>query len=65
MIYSYDLGSRAEMADLRALLSDPRGTGADRQIALHRQTGSLDAVIHLLMQQTMQGLPEESSALAV
>jgi carboxylate-amine ligase len=55
-----DLGSRDEMAYLRALLTDPRGTGADRQIALYQQTGSIDAVIRLLMQQTMQGLPLET-----
>src|SRR5579884_504179 len=51
-----DLGSRGEMDYLRALLEDPRGTGADRQIALYEQTGSLDAVSLLLMQQTMQGI---------
>ena len=54
-----DLGSRKEMAYLRALLTDPSGTGADRQIALYQQTGSLDAVIHLLMQLTMQGISGE------
>jgi carboxylate-amine ligase len=52
-----DLGSRREIDDLRALLTDPRGTGADRQIACYEQTGSMDAVIQLLMQQTMQGIP--------
>jgi glutamate---cysteine ligase / carboxylate-amine ligase len=51
-----DLGSRNEMAYLRALLTDPRGTGVDRQIALYQQTGSIDAVIHLLMQQSMHGI---------
>jgi len=55
-----DLGSRDEMAYLRALLTDPHGTGADRQIALYQQTGSIDAVIRLLMQQTMQGIPLET-----
>ncbi len=55
-----DLGSRDEIAYLRALLNDPRGTGADRQIALYQQTGSIDAVIRLLMQQTMQGIPLET-----
>ena len=51
-----DLGSRNEIAYLRALLTDPRGTGADRQIALYQQTGSIDGVIRLLMQQSMQGI---------
>ena len=54
-----DLGSRREMNYLRSLLEDPRGTGADRQIALYQQTGSLDAVIRLLMQQTIQGISME------
>lgn len=51
-----DLGSRREINYLRSLLEDPRGTGADRQIAIYQQTGSLDAVIRLLMQQTIQGI---------
>ena len=59
-----DLGSHHEMDYLRGLLEDPRGTGADRQIALYEQTGSMDAVIQLLIQQTMQGVPEQVLALA-
>lgn len=51
-----DLGSRREINYLRALLEDPRGTGADRQIAVYQETGSTLAVTHFLMQQTMQGL---------
>lgn len=47
-----DLGSRREINYLRMLLDDPRGTGADRQIAIYRQTGSLDAVIRYLIEQT-------------
>ena len=54
-----DLGSRHEVDYLRRLLEDPRGTGADRQIALYKRTGSTDAVIQFLMQQTMQGIFEE------
>ena len=54
-----DLGSRREISYLRSLLEDPRGTGADRQIAIYQQTGSLDAVIRLLMQQTIQGISME------
>ena len=52
-----DLGSRLEIDYLRRLLYDPQGTGADRQIALYERTGSMDDVIQLLMQQTMQGIP--------
>ena len=51
-----DLGSRMEMNYLRALLEDPRGTGADRQISLYQETGSIDAVIQFLIQQTMQDI---------
>ncbi|HYA98697.1 MAG TPA: carboxylate-amine ligase [Ktedonobacteraceae bacterium] len=51
-----DLGSRPEMNYLRDLLDDPQGTGADRQIALYQETGSIDAVIQFLMQQTMQDI---------
>jgi carboxylate-amine ligase len=49
-----DLGSRREIDYLRALLADPRGTGADRQIAIYRQTGSAQAVTRFLMEQTLQ-----------
>jgi len=51
-----DLGSRCEINFLRALLDDPHGTGADRQIAVYKQTGSVDAVVRYLMQQTMEGI---------
>jgi carboxylate-amine ligase len=55
-----DLGSRREIDYLHKLLEDPRGTGADRQIALYEGSGSVNAVIHMLMQQTMQGIPEKA-----
>lgn len=48
-----DLGSRQEMDYLRGLLEDPRGTGADRQIALYEQTGSMEVVIQMLIRQTV------------
>jgi len=51
-----DLDSRYEINYLRKLLKDPRGTGADRQIYVSEQTGSVDAVTHFLMQQTVQGI---------
>jgi carboxylate-amine ligase len=59
-----DLGSRGDINYLRDLLEDPRGTGADRQIAVYKQTGSSDAVLRFLMQQTMQGIPRYAPALA-
>jgi carboxylate-amine ligase len=49
-----DLGSRREINYLRMLLADPQGTGADRQIAVYQKTGSLQSVVRLLMQQTLQ-----------
>ena len=51
-----DLGSRREINYLRDLLEDPRGTGADRQIAVYNQTHDTQAVTDFLMQQTMQGM---------
>lgn len=53
-----DLGTRREMNHLRELLADLRGTGADQQIAVYKETGSLQAVAHFLMQQTRQGFEE-------
>ncbi len=52
-----DLGSRQEINHLRALLYDPQGTGADKQMAIYEQTGSFDAVNQFLMDQTMKGIP--------
>src|SRR5262249_12070567 len=52
-----DLGSRREIDHLRTLIESEQGTGADRQMALYRQTGRTDEVIRLLMQQTMQDIP--------
>jgi len=54
-----DLGSREEMNYLRNLLEDPQGTGADRQIALFQESGSIDTVIQFLMQQTMKDITVE------
>ncbi len=56
-----DLGTRHEINYLRMLLDDPRGTGADRQIAIYQQTGNIRAVIEFLMQQTIQGIPLDST----
>ncbi len=46
-----DLGSRREIDYLRDLLEDERGTGADRQIAVYRRTGSIREVVQYLMEQ--------------
>jgi carboxylate-amine ligase len=55
-----DLGTRPDLNYVRKLLDDPRGTGADRQIALYKKTGSLHAVYQYLLQQTMEGIPIDS-----
>ena len=57
-----DLGSHHEIHYLRTLLEDPSGTGADRQIAIYEQTGSVDAVTHYLMQQTLEGMTVQSTS---
>ena len=59
-----DLGSRHEINYLRMLLEDPRGGGADRQLAIYQQIGSMDAVIQFLMQQTLEGIPHKSHSIA-
>lgn len=51
-----DLGSRREMNYLRKLLDDPNGTGADRQIAVYKETNDVQKVIAFLMQRTMEGI---------
>ena len=52
-----DLGSRSEIDYLRNLVESEQGTGADRQMALYKQTGNTGDVIRFLMHQTMQGIP--------
>ncbi|GAC1616106.1 MAG: carboxylate-amine ligase [Ktedonobacteraceae bacterium] len=51
-----DLGSRQEITYLHTLLADKQGTGADRQIAIYRETQSTQKVIAFLLEQTMQGV---------
>ena len=59
-----DLGSRHEMNYLRALMVSPNGTGADRQAAVYEQTGDLQKVVELLMEQTMQGITLDAADLS-
>ena len=51
-----DLGCRGEINYLRGCLEDPRGTGADRQLAVYRETNSAQAVAQYLVQQTLADL---------
>ncbi len=51
-----DLNTRHEINYLRALLEDPRGTGADRQLAVYRETHDAHAVTSYLLQTAMEGV---------
>ncbi len=52
-----ELGSRREIDYVRALLDDPRGTGADRQIAVYKESGGdIKQVQRFLVEQTMLGV---------
>ncbi|GAC1616103.1 MAG: carboxylate-amine ligase [Ktedonobacteraceae bacterium] len=60
-----DLGSRQEMNYLRSLLDDPRGTGADRQMALYKEHGEdINKVNQFLIEQTLQGITLENAELS-
>jgi glutamate---cysteine ligase / carboxylate-amine ligase len=56
-----DLGTRPDLHYIRSLVDDPRGTGADRQIALYRETGNIHAVTRYLMEQTLAGIAVEEA----
>ncbi|HEY4033496.1 MAG TPA: carboxylate-amine ligase [Ktedonobacteraceae bacterium] len=51
-----DLDTRHEIHYLRALLEDSRGTGADRQLAVYRETNNANAVTDYLLQTAMEGI---------
>jgi carboxylate-amine ligase len=51
-----DLGSRHEINNLRALLEDPRGTGADRQLAIYHETNDFQAITRYLVETAMEGI---------
>jgi carboxylate-amine ligase len=55
-----DLHSRHEINYLRALLENPAGTGADRQLAIHRQTNDPHAVTQYLLQTAMNDITSSS-----
>jgi carboxylate-amine ligase len=60
-----ELGSRCEMEYLWALLDDPRGTGADRQIAIYQESRDIQQVLRFLLAQTLQGVvPATSSSVS-
>ncbi|HEY0753219.1 MAG TPA: carboxylate-amine ligase [Ktedonobacteraceae bacterium] len=60
-----ELGSEREMNYLRTLLENPRGTGADRQIAIYEQRQSIQDVINLLLQETLRDIPGNLSPMTL
>ena len=49
-----DLGSREEIGYIQKILD--HGTGADRQLKVFKETGSLEKVVDFLMEETLVGL---------
>ena len=49
-----DLGSRDAINYIRKILEE--GTGADRQLAVYQQTGSLESVVDYILDETVKGL---------
>ncbi|MBV9617549.1 MAG: carboxylate-amine ligase [Ktedonobacteraceae bacterium] len=56
-----DLGSRREINYVRALLDDPMGTGADRQMAVYQESNDPQKVTRFLMERTMEGVKKMST----
>ena len=48
-----DLGSRSEIEYINTILEV--GTSADRQLRIYNETGSLEAVVDMLIEETMSG----------
>jgi carboxylate-amine ligase len=48
------LGSRDEISHIETILD--QGTSADRQLAVYEETGSLEAVVDLILEETMMGI---------
>ena len=59
-----DLGSTQEMNYLRTLMDSPDGTGADRQLAVYKETGDIQSVNQFLMEQTMKGITLDDADLS-
>ena len=52
-----ELGSRHEIDYLRQVLDDPLGNGADRQVAVYKESGGdIEAVQRFLIEQTMRNV---------
>lgn len=55
-----DLGSREAIRGIETILRE--GTGADRQLAVYRETQDLRTVVDYLARETMRGVPEAAGA---
>ena len=49
-----ELGSRNAINYIRTILE--QGTGADRQLAVYRETGSLERVVDYITEETLRGI---------
>src|ERR1700741_2067962 len=58
-----ELGSREELNYIHTILE--RGTGADRQLQVYRETGDLKKVVDYIMEETEAGLTESEEPAAV
>ena len=56
-----DLGSRREIGYIRALLDDPQGTGADRQIAVYQESNDPQKVSQFLIERTLEGVKHHTT----
>jgi glutamate---cysteine ligase / carboxylate-amine ligase len=54
-----ELGSRKEIEHVNTILE--RGTSADRQLQIYRETNDLTAVVDDLIKLTMENVPETSN----
>jgi glutamate---cysteine ligase / carboxylate-amine ligase len=52
-----DLGSRKEVEHIHTILE--RGTSADEQLQIYRETGDLKLVVDKLIERTMENIPRD------
>ncbi len=52
-----DLGSRKEVEHVHTILQ--RGTSADEQLQIYKETGDLRAVVDRLIERTMENVPRD------
>lgn len=57
-----DLGSRREVEHIHTILE--RGTSADEQLQVYRESGDLKTVVDVLMERTLENVPREAGQTA-